>query len=135
MICRICTGKILGLPCWTWFYFCFIDLICLTWPWKILRIPYWIWIDFKICWTWSWIDFIKHWAQISKWAKQEGRYKSMMTFFSYCFLTPNIALIHAVLIAPSFGNLCMMISPSTLRCFCMQFWVLHVTVTNTNNTI
>ena len=34
-----------------------------------------------------------------------------------CFLPFIIALVHAAFTAPSFGNLCMMISPSTLLCF------------------
>ena len=50
-------------------------------------------------------------------AKQGGRYKSRRTFLNYSFLSFNIALIHVALTAPSFGNLCMMISPSTLLCF------------------
>ena len=66
--------------------------------------------------------------------KQGSRYKSMKTFLNYCFLSFNIALIHAALTAPSFGNLCMMISPSTLPVLFMQLWVSHVIVTYSNNT-
>ena len=51
-----------------------------------------------------------------------------------CFLSLSIALIHAVLTGPSFGNLCMEIYPSTLLFFSLQLWVSHVIVTNTSNT-
>ena len=61
------------------------------------------------------LDLDWHWAWISQWAKQEGRYKSMKTFLNFCFLTLNIALIHAVLIAPSFDNLCLGCIPSCSR--------------------
>ena len=50
-----------------------------------------------------------------------------------CFLPFNIVLIYAALTAPSFGNLCMMISPSTLSSFlcspgyCMLFSHMSIT--------
>ena len=42
---------------------------------------------------------------------QAGKsFKKYKYFFELLFISLNIALIHAVLTAPFFGNLCMMIS-------------------------
>ena len=127
MIYWIWTWKILGLPYWTR-----IDFICWTWPWKILELPYWIWIDFICLWYiglglekhsalrlphWTWIDFIKHWLGLINQPSRGVVTKLWILSWLNGFLTFKIVLIHAIFTVPSFGNLLMMISTSTLLLF------------------
>ena len=121
MIYWIWTWKTLGLPYWTLTDF----IICWTWPWKILGLLdlYWFYgildLDLKHTTTTSLDLDLFYWTLEDSYreAKQGGRYKSVKTFLNYCFLSFNVALIQSALTTPSFGNLCMMISPSTWLCF------------------
>ena len=60
------------------------------------------------------------------------KYEELIEF--NCFLPFNIMFIHTAFTAPSFSNLCKMISPPTLLCFfaepgyCMR--VSHMTITH-----
>ena len=81
----------------------------------------WIWNTLGLHY-WTWIDFIKHRNHYRE-AKQGDRYKSMNTFLYCCFLFFNIKLAFT---ASSFGNLCMMISPSTLLCFMLHIFQSYI---------
>ena len=108
----------------------FLQFISVTYSWHILQfhLKKSLNLDLKNAGTYL------TWPLLTLWYIEFGHEKYsdylgldwLYLFMIYLFLPFNIVLSHAAFTAPSFGNLCMMISPSTLLCLlCSPGYLCH----------